>query len=489
MPRFQDLPITRSEDLNLQRALGIRAENADQALLGLLYVRQIHDARGNLGLPTDFRHEWHNVIHGRVGVLDDDRQRDAFLCAARAMFRLLAHDLAYHDDQWSRRRRLDKSPEDVFKALHEDLVALDAAVNRRLGASAAARDPRQDRRLLGELRRRGGRLHQATPAQKRMIALYLACIELALDNHAGSTASVEGSDAGVSRELLSAAFLSSGVDHRMAIEYSNRVVVRATNRLEFDQAWERILDLKELFVGNSALHDEALGALLGTLGQTYGLIAGRDNDQGLLDDAEECFHAARGHFELPDDTLRQDVYLLHTAVARLRLAPAVPEVLAALTTALTKAAATLRAPTPGRVDYLVGAYLKGCDALDQEPKLYARCVELTSASIANLDEALKDPAIHGLVCACGWLLLTGSAPRKAVQLVNGAANSGGLIGTIAGLFVAEAKLRGGRFDEDERAHLLDALSGEDRSKWVELLGPALSSPGARLIERVPFNFA
>ncbi len=414
MPRFADLPDPRDPDLAIEWRLAVRAEEVahEHPLLGLLHLRQVHDLRNSRGTNTRFENAWHNTIHARVAPgaeLDAVLQREQFMAAARATFSRLAADLDFKNGSWSNRPPKRDSRTDALVGLHEDLEEFDAAINRRRGASEEPRDTESDQASLRALRARRRALADLPLANARLLDLYLAGIALAIANHSGAV--VDPADMLPSR-LLEEALASAGADQRRAIEYANRIAVRAMNALDFDDAWEQLDTLRERFIGKTQMRDEALGALLGSLGQAYGLMASCSRDLALLDEAELCFRAAKEHFEAEDDRQRQDVYLVHVSVERVRLAPGDAGFREGLRNARDAIAARVRGAAAGRQDYLAAAYLKACHGLGERPTAYAICAARFSAAVPDVESALRDRMVHGLVCLGGWLILSGGpAPR------------------------------------------------------------------------------
>lgn len=493
MPRFSNLPVPRDACLAVERLLAVRAEEVahQHPLLGLLHLRQVHDLRQNRGARSNFDSSWHNTIHARVAPgaeLDEVLQREQFMAAARLTFSRLAADLGFENGVWSNRPPNRDVRADALDALHEDLEELDAAVNRRRGASEQPRNTESDLAALRALRARRRALSDLSVANARLLDLYLAGIALALANHAGKV--VEEAEL-LPSGTIEAALRSAGADQRRGIEYANRIAVRATNALDFEGAWAQLDTLRERFIGEAQLRDEALGALLGTLGQAYGLMACCAQDVGLLTDAEACFRSAKEHFDGEDDRQRQEVYLLHTAIARVRLLPDDAAFRSKLGAARDATEVMVRGAASGRRDYLAAAYLKACHALGEQPKAYALCARQFSEAVPDVQAALRDRMIHGLVCLSGWLLLSGGpAPRSAAQLLTAVRDQPGLIGTIAGVFLAAADRQQGQFGDEGRREILSSLSVKERTAWEKVgLCERLLKPGGELIEVVPFNFA
>ncbi len=500
MSRFSELPASSSHDNEHQRALGVAAEEAyrhQQPLLALLRVRQIHDYRKNHPkLSSHFQDKWHAVIHSRDPrcAFDASWHAYAYREAGRELFRRLASDFGLQNTRWTAKpvpAHGSGGHEDdrgrPFDDLMDELSDLDARLNEPKSSSEAVA---QTLRNLEGLERRAQKLAPSLDApRQRMLALYPTSLRLAAGNHRGATTDPFDARA-LSPGLLEEALESPGPDQDLAIELANRLAVRTLNRLEFDEAWTHLEDLRERFIGKTLWRNEVLGALLGTLGQCYGLLACRDATPALLDDAEAAFREATVHFDDDGAKLRQRVYRLHAAIARVHLqqgTDAHAETEAHLRGCMAEVQEALQRDDLGRLDYAAAAWLKALDALGERPDaaLRNRLHQLLKVHAREPERAAASSMAHGLLLGVGWLAIVDGtkAPKWATRLLGHMAETSGPLALLARCFTLELGLAEADAPLD---YVLAPLNPKDRSRWEGLLGGTRGDHS--MLRRVPFNY-
>jgi hypothetical protein len=504
MANFADLPTSPDPELRLQRQLGVLADKVGRShpLLGLLYVRQIHDRQAAIRQPGWFRSNWHEVIHanGRSDTeppepLDEPRHYVTWQAASRAAFGSLADRLRYPIPNWSVPPRPSASAKaDSFEAVVDDFERLDNAVNRTSDAGAVAYSTATVRQELDSITKRGLRLRTSVAWQVRFLALKAAAVELALANHAGETTTTWTPRYPLGRMELELALASPGPDQDLAIEAITRLAVHATNALDLDEAYERVEVLRDRFVhkGDDGLRDYVLGAVLGTAAQVYAAFAGREQNPDDLDVAVSLLRRARAHFDDPADLVRNDVYSLHSGLLRLKLttgdARANQEARDRVEAQVDAMASMLRGGPIGRRDYLAAAYLKACATLQWPADVLPLCTAVFAQLYPDDSLVESDRTNHGAVLLAGWLVICDpeQAPRRARRLLDVTRARSGVIPALAQLLHDEARRRSG--EDVDSLGFLGRLSAGQRSTWSSYVGCAARTPGDSLTRLVPFNF-
>jgi len=165
-----------------------------------------------------------------------------------------------------------------------------------------------------------------------LLRVRVASISLARRNHQGLPPAP--SDPAVEQSCHALLRRADAAGIHEVVHLYNRQVVSRLNVFDLESADERVRALIEWRGASESFTPEDLdslpvmdwdlGALYGTLGQVEAISAHAEGDLERLDAAIRWFGEARRRFRERDDLMRQDVYLAHAWVERVRLGGTLP---------------------------------------------------------------------------------------------------------------------------------------------------------------------